>query len=96
MAGGVAFGAIAFAVLAYLSVVMPILNMLNLSSLLGHFVVVWLPVLLSFVAYVSIYRDASQNKGWLYFQASATAVFAPYFAWQVYLVIGFAFFGWQM
>jgi len=96
MAGGVAFGAITLAVLVYLCVVVPTLDMLSLPSLLGHFVTVWLPVLLSFVAYVSIYRDASQHKGWLYLQASATAVLAPYLAWQVYLVIGFAFFGWKL
>lgn len=94
--GGIAFSGITLAVLVYLCVLGPILNMLSLPHVLGHFVAVWLPVLLSFVAYISLYRDKAQHKGWLYLQASATAVLAPFLAWQFYLFMGFAFLGWQL
>lgn len=82
--------------IGYVSLIFPILDMLNVPVLLANFVAAWLPVLLSFVMYVLLKRNAMPSKRSLYLGACATALFAPPIAWQLYLFVGFAFLGWQM
>lgn len=91
-----AFGVMTLLMIRYVCAIVPTLDMLSPPQVLGHFVGVWLPVLLSFLVYVLLFRDASPSKRILYLRACATAVLAPFIAWQLYLFVGFVFLGWQM
>jgi hypothetical protein len=91
-----AFLIILLGMVVYVSIFASIGDALHTPQAFGHFVAVWLPVLLSGIVFLSMCRNTSASKKSLYLGALATALIAPTIAWQLVLFVGFAFLGWQM
>lgn len=78
-----AFLIILLGLIVYIIIFASIGDALYMPQAFGHFVAVWLPVLLSGVVFLSVCRNTSASKKSLYLGALATTIFAPTIAWNL-------------
>lgn len=84
------------AVTGYLILLHQYLLRLGPSNLLGQFLSIGIPFLLSAICYGFVVHDKSTSKLITRLRTLAAAVLAPAIAWMLYLFIGFVFLDWRL